>query len=77
MTMRIFTTSCIDNETNMEMVLSDCSYNSAAFWLIGKGFTEPKVESVDSRFTRFSFTEPSKIKFMYDEHRGYLLRERI
>ena len=30
--MREFKTSCIDNETGMEMVLSECSYNMACDW---------------------------------------------
>lgn len=74
--MRIFTSSCIDTETNMEMVLSEASYNSAAWWLMGKGFTDPKVETKDTRFINISFTKPKAIRFMYDEERGYLLKER-
>ena len=71
--MKIHTTSQIDNETRMEMVLSECSYNSACDWLERKGFTHYDKFDNDGRFTTLVFSTPSKRTFVYDEKRGYLL----
>lgn len=75
--MREFKTSCIDNETGMEMVLSECSYNMACRWLASKGFTD--YDDIDTSYdngvswVKMVFSKPSKRTFMYDESRGYLL----
>lgn len=74
--MRVFTGTCIDKETDMEMVLSECSYNMACDWLMSKGFTDYDKFESDNRFTMLKFSKPAKRTFVYDEERGYLLAER-
>lgn len=73
--MRIFKTSCIDNITKHEIILSDVSYNSACFWLYGKGFTDPEKTTADykSNITTLEFLKPAARIFYYDENRGLLL----
>lgn len=71
--MREFKTSCIDTETGMEMVLSECSYNMACDWLEHKGFTEYDKFDSTSRYVTLEFSKPAKRTFVYDEERGYLL----
>ena len=76
--MRRFTTACIDNVTKMEMVLSECSFNEACMFL--------EKENKDNRFGNFVSAKGKltkteiiyeKANFLYDEERGYLLREVI
>ena len=71
--MREFKTTCIDTETGMEMILSECSYNMACDWLESKGFTQYDKFDNTVRFTTFEFSKPAKRTFVYDEERGYLL----
>ena len=71
--MREFRTSCIDNVTGMEMVLSECSYNMACDWLERKGFTHYNYFEVCGTETILEFTAPKKRTFIYDEERGILL----
>ena len=71
--MREFRTSCIDNVTGMEMVLSECSYNMACDWLERKGFTHYNYFEVCGTETILEFTTPKKRTFIYDEERGILL----
>lgn len=71
--MREFRTSCIDNVTGMEMVLSECSYNMACDWLERKGFTKYNYLEVCGTETILEFTTPKKRTFIYDEERGILL----
>lgn len=71
--MRVFTTMCKDSVTGMEMLLSECSYNSACYWLASKGFKDyDKFECSGDRVS-ITFTKPSNRTFVYDEERGYLL----
>ena len=71
--MREFKTSCIDNVTGMEMVLSEVSYNMACDWLMRKGFTNYSHFEVCGTEIILEFTEPKKRTFVYDEERGILL----
>lgn len=71
--MRKFTTSCIDNETGMEMILSECSYNAACDYLMRLGFTDYDKFESDVRYVTMTFSKPAKRMFIYDELRGYLL----
>lgn len=71
--MREFKTSCIDNVTRMEMVLSECSYNMACDWLMRKGFTQYDKFSVIGDQIEMQFSKPKKRTFVYDEGRGILL----
>lgn len=77
--MRRFTTMCIDKETNLEIVASDCSFNESCIFL--------ETENADERFGNFvgakgmlgvshNRTEIKfeKAEFLYDETRGLLLR---
>lgn len=76
--MRAFACSCIDQETGLEMVVRECSYNMACDWLSRNGFTEPAKTSVTDggRYITVTFTAPAARTFVYDEHRGYLLATR-
>lgn len=71
--MREFKTSCIDNVTKMEMVLSEVSYNMACDWLMRKGFVEYDKFDVIGNQIELQFSKPKKKTFVYDEGRGYLL----
>ena len=71
--MKVFTASCIDNETNNELLASECSYNQACSFLMQNGFIDPVKTESDLRYTRLDFGN-GRI-FIYDEQRGYLLQE--
>ena len=71
--MKEFKASCIDNETNMELVLSEVSYNRACDWLAQHGFTEYKKFHSTLRYITMEFDRKT---FIYDEERGYLLSKR-
>lgn len=71
--MREFKTMCKDTKTGMQMVLSECSYNTACFWLENKGFTEYDKLEVNGSEVWLYFSKPTEKLFVYDEDRGYLL----
>ena len=72
--MREFKTMCKDSKTGMQMVLAECNYNMACSWLESKGFTEyRKFECVGDEVW-LTFEKPVDALFVYDEARGYLLR---
>lgn len=73
--MKIFTSMCKDTVTGMEMVLSECSYNSACYWLASKGFKDYDKFDCSGDRIKITFTKPSKRVFVYDEERGYLLAD--
>ena len=74
--MKIFKNTCIDTKTNMEMVLSDASYNNAAWYVDNlasiNSFRVLGTETVGD-LTKIICT--AGITFYYDEARGYLLKE--
>lgn len=75
--MRKFTTLCKDIITGNEMILSECSFNEACWFL--------ESENADGRFGTYKGTECAslhvhklvfeKALFLYDEERGYLMRK--
>lgn len=70
---REFKIMCKDTVTGMQMILSECSYNTACYWLENKGFTEyDQFESHGNEVWMY-FSQPTKRLFIYDEDRGYLL----
>ncbi len=72
--MRVFKTSCIDNQTRREMILSETSFNEACIWLektVGKIFS---VVSIGKNRLKIICEGCNRI-FFYDEDRGYLLGE--
>lgn len=80
--MKIYTASCIDSKTRMEIILSDCSYNNACYFLEGNYFNsiDGKIKiRWDRRTDRiliFAVDEKENIisrVFCYDEARGLLL----
>jgi hypothetical protein len=71
--MKVFTNNTIDNETRNDLIATECSFNIACSFLMQKGFDNPIVTSPDLRFTRLDFGNDTV--FIYDEERGYLLRE--
>ena len=75
--MRVFQTECKDDKTGYSMVLSECSYNMAMYWLedmIKKLGHTSNIEchKEESGLIRI---ETSGRTFFYDEERGYLLGE--
>lgn len=71
--MREFKTMCKDTKTGMQMVLSECSYNTACFWLESKGFTTYDKFETNGNEIYLYFSKPTNRLFVYDEDRGYLL----
>lgn len=71
--MREFKTMCKDTVTGMQMILSECSYNTACFWLESKGFTEYDKFDSNGNEIWLWFSKPTERLFVYDEDRGYLL----
>ena len=71
---REFTASVIDPETNMQIILSDVSYNHAISWLESHGFTHyDRFDVIANNEYEFEFSEPTDRLFVYDEARGLLL----
>lgn len=73
MGMREFKTLVKDTKTGMQLILSECSYNSAVWWLECKGFTEYVEFDTNGSEVWLRFDKPYKRLFIYDEERGYLL----
>lgn len=80
--MKRFVASCKDNATGMEMILSECSYNSACHYLTSIGFEKEegaihiKEDYRTGRTLIFHENEngnPIGRVYVYDEPRGYLL----
>lgn len=78
--MKKFNVSCIDDATNMEVLLAGCSYNNACNYLSLNGFNwENAKMKVDYRTNRTLFYHEDKTGkiidrvFCYDENRGLLL----
>lgn len=74
--MRRFTALCRDDITGHEMVLSECSFNQACYFLetqnADKKFGEYKGTECGSRdVTKLVF---EKALFLHDEIRSYLMR---
>lgn len=86
--MRVFKTSCRDNKTGYEMILSECSYNEACEWLFNE------VRKVGREICRTEYNVDTKLHeiwtaewsdaicnyvptrhYYYDEERGVLLGE--
>lgn len=74
--MRKFTTTCIDNITNLIMVLSDCSYNNACSFLESENANNKFGQFLTATNRTLYLTEIryEKANFIYDEVRGVLLR---
>ena len=83
--MRIFKTACKDNITGYEMLLSECSYNTACFWLCQE-LKKRNLEIIQTNKIKHntldltelitnSFSGGCDLRFIYDETRGYLLAD--
>lgn len=75
--MRKFTTLTVDSKTRMQMILSDCSYNQACYYL--KGQDTGKLLNVRTVYIEpltYKVTELrcEKATFIYDETRGFLMQ---
>ena len=84
--MRIFKTSCKDDKTGKEILLSECSYNMAMEWLFQKihdagmevcrQFTNATTGLYEVWTAKWSDNICNYVPtrhFYYDEERGYLL----
>ncbi len=74
----IFTSSCKDNLTGLEMIAKDVSYNIACDYLQSNKGKIGKL--IDCKTMNYNGIEMIKIvyekrAFYYDENRGYLLGE--
>lgn len=68
--MKIFTVSCKDSVTGMEIIAIDCTFNEACMYL--------EIQNLGKYLGCEGFGKLIKIKyekrfFLYDEERGYLL----
>lgn len=83
--MRIFKTACKDNITGYELLLSECSYNTACFWLQSElakrnlhieDISKLKHNTLDlTELVTNNFSGCFALRFIYDETRGYLLAD--
>ncbi len=85
--MKKFTAYCVDEQTRMEVLLSECSYNMACFYLDNNYFNTIDFESIGGRvkvkydmrtdrYLIFAIDKKENIVgrvFCYDEIRGLLL----
>lgn len=72
--MRVFRCLCKDSKTNLEMVLSEASFNNACSYIndtLGLPITSAKTNSKTNLADIFV---KNKLMYHYDETRGYLLR---
>ena len=71
--------SMIDQKTNLEMIVSEASYNMACSFLEGQGFKCETAFVIDKENwiteIRGEFKDGTKRTFFYDETRGILLGE--
>ena len=79
--MRKFTTTCKDNETGFQMILSEVNYNHACFWLQGEldkcGWEVTGTEK-QGKYTFIYTVDASGNRartFCHDEERDLLLGE--
>ena len=83
--MRIFKTKCIDSVTGYNMILSECSYNNACFWLetelnkknmyvdIVRKLPHDILDLTELITNRFANAD---LRFIYDETRGFLMSDK-
>lgn len=69
--MKIFNVSVKDNATHLEIIASDCSYNSACAYLHNNGCRPVKI--IHDYNKNRTLIDTSKRLFVYDESRGFLL----
>ena len=75
--MRRFQFLILDNKTQLQMVLCDCSYNQACYYLQGQDVGELlKVTTVNVSPLPYKVSELKyeKATFIYDEQRGFLMQ---
>ena len=66
--MRIFKANCFDNETGMELVLSECGYNEACWWIDSRY----NVKYVNREGNLTEIICDNGFVFVYDEEREVL-----
>lgn len=73
--MRVFKCVCIDKDTRMELVASECSYNVACNYInsLHTSAAQISVTHIDLRYTAIHVKE-SNICYVYDEIKGFLMR---
>ena len=74
--MRLFTAICIDNVTNMQMILSECSFNMACSYLesVQEKYNLGEYLGTECMSLTTTKIEFENATFYYDEERGYLLK---
>lgn len=77
--MKKFHSVCIDSKTNLEILFSECSYNSACSALDGElhkaGDRIERCVALNDHVTTQIFSKSGRV-FYYDEDRGLLLNSR-
>lgn len=69
--MKKFRVSCKDQITELEMILSECSFNEACAFLEEQNLG--KYLGMEAKAPDVSSIAFEKRKFLYDEARGYLM----
>lgn len=74
--MKVFKVLCVDAVTHCQILIENCSYNSACFWLESKGLINPNNIKIkwDSKTNRYLILDGNTC-FIYDENRGLLLSD--
>ena len=74
--MKRFKTLCIDKKTGKEMVLEDCSYNNACWWIDNAAKVNNfRVLGTEKSGDLIVVNCTAGITFYYDEPRGFLLKD--
>ena len=74
--MRRYMTVCIDKETEKEIVLDNCGYNEACFWLDGVLAKNGKqVINTNKQGKLIKIETNAKTNFYYDKSRMMLLKD--
>lgn len=72
--MKIMKVLCVDVKTHMQVLVEDCSYNMACFFLEQNKLINPENVKIkyDYKTDRYIITDNNTC-FVYDEIRGLLL----
>lgn len=74
--MKVFKVLCVDTVTHCQILVENCSYNSACYWLEFQGLINPNNVKIkcDLKTNRYLILDGNTL-FIYDENRGLLLSD--